>query len=36
MNGRDEREPGAHHLRSVRNAFGPTWLYDRCTIKPRR
>jgi hypothetical protein len=35
MNGRDERERDAHHLRAVRNSFGPSWLYDRCQIKPR-
>jgi hypothetical protein len=28
-NGRDEREPESAELRSVRNTFGPTWLFDR-------
>jgi hypothetical protein len=28
-NGRDEREPEAAELRSVRNRFGPTWLFDK-------
>ncbi len=23
-------------LHGIRNEFGPTWLYDHCTIKPRR
>jgi hypothetical protein len=36
MNGRDEWQADAHLLRSVRNQLGPTWLYDRCKIKPRK
>jgi hypothetical protein len=36
MDGRDEWQPDAHQLRSVRNQLGPTWLYDRCKIKPAR
>jgi len=34
MDGRDERQDDAHLLRTARNHFGPTWLYDRCKIKP--
>jgi hypothetical protein len=36
MNGRDEWEPESNRLRAVRNQLGPTWLYDRCKIKPAR
>lgn len=32
--GRVDRQPEAARLRSVRNSFGPGWLYDRCKIKP--
>lgn len=31
MNGKDERERHAPHLRAIRNHFGPSWLYD---LKP--
>lgn len=33
-NGRDYYEPEGNELHSVRNELGPTWLYDRCKIKP--
>lgn len=31
MNGQDERERHAPHLRAIRNHFGPSWLHD---LKP--
>lgn len=27
-------QPVGHVLHGIRNDFGPTWLYDICTIKP--
>ena len=36
MNGRDYYEPEGQQLHSVRNEFGPTWLFDTCTIKPAK
>lgn len=35
-NGRDYYEPDGSTLHMVRNEFGPAWLYDHCTIKPRQ
>lgn len=34
MNGRDADEPKGYLLRQVRNQLGPTWLFDKCKVKP--